>query len=289
MSCNASWLPAVLALNAAFLFGLGIQFSRLGLSHLDSRSGTLIQIGTATGIYWLVSPWFVESWFWFQPAIILLAAIGIFRPFISGNLAMVGTKILGPTISSTMSSTSPLFGLALGVWVLGEDLGWQGALGTLAVMAGVAALSARGRINRDWPLWALMLPVAAAFLRVFAQLLAKIGLETIPSPFFVGLIGYSVSFGFALALHLAAKERPALRTAGTQWFVFSGLSYGLAIFSVNTALSCGDLILVAPIIASQPVFSLLLGRFLFQETQIDRRAIIAIALVVPGVLMIALR
>jgi DME family drug/metabolite transporter len=288
-SCAGGVYPAILALNAAFLFGLGIQFSRLGLPYTNSRTGTLIQIGTATSIYWIVSPLFVEQWFWFEPVIILLASIGLFRPFISGNLAMVGTKILGPTVSSTMSSTSPLFGLLLGVLILGEALSWQVATGTLGVMAGVVVLSARGRISRNWPLWALLFPVAAAFLRVFAQLLAKIGMETIPSPFFVGLVGYTVSLAMALALHFGRHDSGPVRTPGLKWLMLAGVCYGLAILSVNTSLACGDLILVTPIIACQPVFSLLLGRFIFRETEIDRRAMIAVALVVPGVILITLR
>ena len=35
---------------------------------------------------------------------------------------MAGTKHLGPTISSTLASTAPLFGLGFGALVLGEEL-----------------------------------------------------------------------------------------------------------------------------------------------------------------------
>ena len=46
--CANPVTPVVLALTAAFLFALGIQFTRKGLRHTDPRSGTLISIGTAT-------------------------------------------------------------------------------------------------------------------------------------------------------------------------------------------------------------------------------------------------
>ena len=90
---------------------------------------------------------------------------------------MAGTKRLGPTISSTLSSTSPLFGLAFGALLLGELISERVLWGTGLVILGVAVLSSRGSMNRDWPLWALLLPVAAGALRVLAQALAKIGIE----------------------------------------------------------------------------------------------------------------
>ena len=37
---------------------------------------------------------------------------------------------------------------------------------------------------------ALLLPVGAALLRSFAHVFAKIGMEAIPSPFFVALVAY---------------------------------------------------------------------------------------------------
>ena len=144
-------------------------------------------------------------------------------------------------------------------------------------------------MNRGWPLWALLLPVGAAFLRVLAQAFAKIGMESIPSPFFVGLVGYSVSFVLALLTNARRDEPGPVRSPGFKWLVLAGLCYALAIGCLNTALSCGDLVVVAPVAACQPFFSLLLGRFIFGESEIDRRTVAAVALVVPGVILVMLR
>ncbi len=208
MSCGAGPWPVALALAAAFLFGLGIQLTRPGLRHTDSRTAALIQIGTACAVYWLASPAFLQRWYWLEPAIALLAAIGLFRPFISANLA---------------------------------------------------------------------------------QMLAKIGMESIPSPFFVGLVGYSVSFALALATQRGRQDAGPVRSPGLPWLMLAGLCYALAILALNSALVCGDLVAVSPIVACQPFFSLLLGRLLFREAQIDARVMVAVALVVPGVVLVILR
>lgn len=288
-SCSNPVIPVVLALGAAFLFALGIQFTRKGLRYTDSRTGTLISIGTATLLYWLVSPWLLESHYWLSPAIALFAAIGLFRPFLSSNLSMAGTQRLGATISSTLASTAPLFGVALGVLLLGEYLGPDIAFGTAAIVAGVVVLSWRNDVSRDWPWWALLLPIGAALIRSVAQAFAKLGMESLPSPYFVGLIGYSVSFVVAAADHRwRGAAMIVVINRGCGWLALTGLSYGFAILSLNSALNCGRLSVVAPIVACSPLFTLLLGVSLFRERAVTRRVVLAVLLVVPGVALISM-
>lgn len=276
---------------AALLFATGIQLARLGLEHTDTPTATLTQIGAATMIYWVAAPVFVEARYWLSPAVFLLAAIGLFRPFLSASLSLAGTRLLGPTISSTLSSTAPLFGVALGYLALGETLTAPVLIGAGGIMAGVACLSWKGDVQRAWPLWALALPVGAALLRTLAQMFAKIGMEDIPSPFFVGLVGYSVSLAIAiLTTWRRVRRSPApLWTPGSKWLVCTGFCYGVAILSLNTALLCGDLVVVSPIAACAPFFSLLLGWLAFRERAINRRVVLAVALVVPSVAIIAFK
>lgn len=287
--CGNSAAPVVLALTAAFLFALGIQFTRKGLAYTDPRTGTLISIGTAALLYWAVSPWLLERHYWLSPAVALFAAIGLFRPFLSSNLSMAGTKYLGATISSTLSSTSPLFGVALGVLLLGEHFGLDIAMGTAAIVAGVVLLGLRGDVSRGWPWWALALPIGAALLRSVAQAFAKVGMESLPSPYFVGLVGYSVSFLVAVIDHRRRSHTlESVIKRGCAWFALTGLSYGFAILALNNALNCGRLSVVAPIIACAPLFTLLLGFTLFRERALTPRVVLAVLLVVPGVVLIGM-
>jgi len=202
---------------------------------------------------------------------------------------MAGTQYLGATISSTLASTAPLFGVALGVLVLGEHLSLDIAFGTAAIVAGVVVLSWRSQVSRAWPWWALLLPIGAALLRSVAQAFAKLGMESLPSPYFVGLVGYSVSFVVAAADHHwrgAALAR--VISPGCAWLVLTGLSYGFAILSLNSALNCGRLSVVAPIVACSPLFTLLLGVSLFREQALSARVLLAVLLVVPGVVLISM-
>ena len=286
-----SLLPVVLALLAAVLFAFGNQCSRVAMRYTDSQTATLFQIGVSTTLYWLISPFYLEMSFWSSPVLPLLAGIGLMRPLISANLGMAGTRILGPTISSTLASTAPLFGVALGVVLLAETLSWEIALGTAGIVFAVAILSWRRASSRTWPLIALLLPISAAMIRSLAHALAKIGLEVLPSPFFVALVAYTVSFPIALANDIRIRRNKPRRLSITslKWLVITGLIYAVSVLVMNTALMSGRLIVVSPIVACSPLFTLLLGRFVFREKSLNRKVTIAVLLVVPSVILIGLR
>ena len=280
--------PVLLALTAAWLFAFGQHFARIALRHTDSQTAVLFHIGTSSLLFWLLSPFYLESHYWSSPAVALFAAIGLFRPFISANLGMLGIRHLGPTIASTLAATSPLFGLALGFLVLAEALSIEVAVGALGVSIGVAVLSWRGEALRNWPLYALLFPIGAAFLRALGHAIVKIGFVTLPDPFFAALVAHNVSLLLALLNRRRGRrrQRPIPRAA-LPWLILTGLVLGIAVLVLNHALLTGRLVVVAPILACAPLFTLLLGKVLFREETLDRRVAIAVLIVVPSVALIS--
>ena len=284
-------LPVLLSLAAAVLFAFGYQISRLALRYVDSQTAVFWQIGVSVSIYWLAAPFYMEAWYWTASVLPLLVVLGCFRPLLSANLGMAGTRILGPTISATLSATSPLFGVVLGVLLLAEVLSWEIAVGTVGIVAGVILISSHGPTSRTWPLVALLLPIGAAFVRSLSHAFSKIALEEIPSPFFVALVTYSVSFVLALA-NQVRSGRSAFRAVapeGVKWLLVTGAIFGTSVLVLNMALMHGRLIVVAPIVACSPLFTLLLGAAVFREDAITRRVVLAVLIVVPCVALIGVR
>ena len=283
--------PVLLSLAAAILFAFGHQFSRIALRFVDSQTAVLWQIGISVSIYWLAAPFYMEAWYWTASVLPLLVLLGCFRPLLSANLGMAGTRILGPTISATLSAISPLFGIALGVMLLAEALSWEIAVGSIGIVAGVILISSRGRSSRSWPLVALLLPIGAALVRSLSHAFSKIALEEIPSPFFVALVTYSVSFVLALA-NQARTGRPAVTAVapeGVKWLLATSTIFGTSVLVLNMALMHGRLIVVAPIVACAPLFTLLLGAAVFREDAITRRVVFAVLIVAPSVALIGIR
>lgn len=282
----------VLALLAALLFSLGNQTSRRALNYANPPRVTMYQIGVSLAIYLMAAPFYFKAAYWLSPAIFFLVIAGCIRPLISANLGTMGTRILGPTISSTVGACGPILGVTLGVVFLAEPLHWQTAAGTAGIVFSIVVLSWRGQSKPDWPLWALLFPVGAALIRAASHALAKVGLEYIPSPIFVALVAYLVSFPLAFLYHrhrAGYEPIPPMPRQGLAWVMASGTMYGVAVLMLNTALLWSDLVVVSPLIACTPFFTLVLGIWVFREAQVDRRTVIAVLLVVPSVMLIGLR
>ncbi len=287
MNLSGDLSTALLAILSAFLFALSMQIQNIGLQSSDARTATLVSIVSTTAVYWLAAPLFVQSSYWLTTGTLLFAMIGIFRPALSAALAMNGIKILGPSLTSGLAATNPLFAAAFAIILLGEDITLPIAIGTCAVVAGVAAASLkRGGVKRGWPLWAIFLPLAAAFFRALGHPFAMIGMETVPSPLYVGLISYTVSSVVAITAYKAEGRKIPVLTKGYRWFAVAGVINALSIYSLNTALQGGQLLTVAPIVACSPIFTIALGYFVFKRETITWQTLLTVALVIPGVIMI---
>ena len=165
-------LPALLALLAASLFAVSVQFTNLGLKHAEPMAGATIHITTTAVIYWLMAPIYLDPAWFLTSATLIFAFVGIFRPFISSNLSINGVRFLGPTLSSALASTSPLWGAFFGIVFLSEIATWPIALGIGAIAGGLLSQTLRrhDKLVSGWPLWALLLPLGAAFFRSLGHL-----------------------------------------------------------------------------------------------------------------------
>lgn len=285
-----SFFPVLLSLLSAFLFALGAQFQSLGLVHMDSRSGAAITISTSAMLYLLVSPFFLNLEYLLEPAILIFVLVGLFRPAVSANLALAGLKFLGPTLSSTLTSTAPLFAVGLGIIFLDEVLNFSIAIGTLVIVLAIMMLAKKDRkISSGWPLWALALPIGAAAIRALAHVLTKVGMEEIPDAYLAGLIGFVVSAIVTLIIHKSRRVSStiSLKNPGTKWFIGASACFSLAVLSLNTALYNGQVIQVIPIVAASPIFTLLLSIGIFRQEVITKRIVLAVFMVVPAVMLIA--
>jgi len=285
-------LPSyVLALIASFLYALGSQFQHVGIHTIEPRLGTMLSIGASAGIYWLLAPFYLNVENFLIPAMLIFVALGFVRPALSANLSVAAIRYIGPTLTETLSATTPLFGAIFGIFILGEILTWQIALGTGGIILSILALTRQDKkVPSTWPLWALALPIGAAVIRSVGHGFSKIGMEDIPDPYFAGLVAMTVSFLLTAGLHIRKGERTKIsfQQSGIYWFMASGAIFCLATFLLNVALLNGDIITIIPIVSASPVFTMLLSIFIFRRETINLRVLLAVAIVMPSVVLIAL-
>src|SRR6185436_4258965 len=155
---------------------------------MNSLAGAKVSIPSAMVVLWLFTPLYDWSG-WQVQAAGVFALVGLFYPAAVTLLVFAANRRLGPTVTGTIGSTTPLFAVLGAALFLGEALGAREVVATAVIVAGTMALStsAAGSVPGGRPHAALALPWAAAALRALAQVFAKAGLTLWPNPFTAAL------------------------------------------------------------------------------------------------------
>jgi drug/metabolite transporter (DMT)-like permease len=202
-------------------------------------------------------------------------------------LTFAANRRLGPTVTGTVGSTAPLFAVLGAALFLDEALGLRELSATALIVLGSVALSRPG--GADAPKrqqGALWLPWSAAALRALAQVLSKAGLALWPNPFAAALVGYTLSSAVVWATALGRRTRPEFNRHGAAWFAVTGILNGVAVLCLYRALSTGAIVLVSPIVATYPLFTLMLSALVLREERMSGMLITGVALTVAGVIVL---
>lgn len=268
-------MAIALAALSALCFAAGLLTARVGLRMLDARSGAAISVPTAALLFLLLAPFTIDAGGIDTRAVLLFAAVGVFFPALVTLLTFRSNLLLGPTITSAVAGTSPLFAILAAAVVLGEQVPARAAVAALGVVAGIALLSWRrtalpGAIAGTALVW----PVAGAVVRGVAQVGAKAGLMLWASPFAACLIGYVMSSATVIAADRLRRARPGRPTrASLAWFAATGLLNGLAVLAMYTALGAAPVWVVAPIVASYPLATAILGAVFLHDEKPSPQAV----------------
>src|SRR5215472_1636506 len=130
--------------------------------------------------------------------------------------------------------------------------------------------------------------MAAAAIRGAVQPVIKLGLEHWPSPIAAVVIGYTISSAVLIFAAFVRNRKPVRRfdPRGVLWFAAVGLCNGLAVLSLYAALGRGPVTLVAPLVASYPLVTLLLSFVFLKHEHIGPQLVAAVAVIVSGVVLL---
>jgi drug/metabolite transporter (DMT)-like permease len=261
------------AILGSLCFGVALVTGRIGLRTLDARSGAAISIPSATVLLFIAAPFAFDAEGFTLLAALIFAAVGLFFPALVTILTFRSNEQLGPTITGAVSGTAPLFALLAAGLLLGEQISAQATLGCLAIVAGVAVLSWRqDAVRPGYSGRALLWPVCGAVVRGLAQAGARAGLVLWPSPFSASLLGYTVSSAVVLGTsRVGRSKRPPLTKHGARWFALTGALNGGAVLLMYGALSVAPVALVAPIVATYPLVTVLTSALVLREEPVTLR------------------
>jgi drug/metabolite transporter (DMT)-like permease len=278
--------PALLALLAAACLGGALVVVHFGLRYVTSHAGARIGLTTTFVVFLLLSPALLDLSVWHAAAAAIFALVGLFYPAAVTVLTYQSNRLIGPTLTGTISSTTPLFATALAVLFLGERLTAAIAAGGCIVVAALVIMAWRPGTRLSLG-WRIALPLSSAALRGLAQALSKLGLTLWPNPYAATLICYGVSTAAIWSVpHTSTRGPPGRWGLAFPWFATAGTLNGVGLLLLNHALQTGRLSIVAPIVALYPLFTMLFSAVFIRTEALTGRVIGAALLAVMGVVLL---
>jgi uncharacterized membrane protein len=283
--------PEAIALLAAISYALFTVYGWFGLQYSTPLVATLISLCVRTVTLWAAVfltggiPDFLFS------ALLVFIILGILQSATS-LLTFVGLHKIGTSRSQPLRNTYPLWSAGLAITLMHEHAGWIILGGTCLVVAGVVLISWKPDVappNYRW--WHIFYSLGAGVLAGIAFPLRRYGLTITNEPVFFAAVVAVVSLLGAIPYLLLARD-----TRGSIWhpkgllhFAASGFFEALGALLSLIALSTGRVVVVSPIVATTPLWNLLIAIvFLRGREEINLRTIAGTVCVVAGCVAIAL-
>ncbi|PYM14728.1 MAG: hypothetical protein DMD81_17040 [Candidatus Rokuibacteriota bacterium] len=281
--------PALYALAAAFAFAVASIVLKRAFEYARPQMAAVFSVTFTTIFVWAVAVATeplsaVLTW-----RILPFVAAGLVAPGLARLLYYLGVHTIGVSRATTLVATQPLVAVGLAVLVLGERPGSRVILGAVAVVAGSALLSARGRDERPWQRRHLVFPFLAAFGFAFRDVISRYGFHNFDNPVMASAVATATSvvvmWSFA-ALGGAGRtlpDGPVFRL-----FALAGACEGVAYLLMWRALATGQVSVVSPLVHSQPLFTIVLALIFLRDLErVTWRIVLASALIIAGIALIA--
>lgn len=229
-------------------------------------------------------------------AFLLFILAGIFSPALVRWLYFISLDRIGPSMSSSILSTGPVFTAVIATVFLKEKATLNVALGIILIIGGI--ITFERDIHIDGKLTVrrkqdLIFALLAAFLVGLAIVIRKMGLNILDEPLFGVTVGFTTSLVFYTIMCLAFKGMRAaisLNRKNTLYLCGAGVFLTAGWLTLFYALSYGDAIIVAPLASLHPVMVLGWSYLFFKDMEkITFKTVLGIILVLIGVLLITLR
>jgi drug/metabolite transporter (DMT)-like permease len=274
---------------AALCFSIAHILIRRGLVESNAMTGSFISLSMSALVLWLLLPFFVSFRTLWNPAILIFVAAGIFAPGIGRTLSYVGIEKIGVARSVPIANSSPIFASVFAVVFLAEVWVLQNIAGTLLVISGVVVLSMARPPTGEWRRSDVVYPIIGAMAFGASSILRKAGLSLVEYPLLAAAVtaATAATFSFVLLQIKGGKQAFKLTRKSAKWLFSAGVFNTAAMLSVFYALSHGRVVIVDPLVSSNPVLTLLLTSIFLRDVEaLSRRVIFGALLTVAGTVLV---
>ncbi len=284
-------------------FGSATIFARVGMQRAGPLPVTFYSLCFSFAASGILAVIFAFPDFITLPLIVLAwcLMLGAFN-FLGGrNLSYLAVGRIGAARAGAIVGTSAVFASILAITITGERPHWLVLAGTAVVVAGLATALGKNVMNSDGGPGADRRTASIGYLLAFGaaccygttNVVVKQLTIDYASPLVVATI--SLFFGVLLVAPVAARQAASSLKEVRQmpgFMVFAALSGLAAAVGVNCtyfALQQAPVVVVAPIVSANPLFTLLLASlFLSRQENVNRWLVMGIAITVAGVSLVVL-
>lgn len=287
-------IPAELyALTNAFLFALHNLLTKKALRYSNPATAVISSLLINIVFLWAVSLLFVPLDALTSSAILIFVGVGFFQPGLTRLLSYKGIDALGVAITDPIRATTPLFSAIMAIIFLGEQITLPIVAATVMIIAGITLLSWRGgSMKLTGSAVYLWYPIAASALAGATQVVRKFGMAAVPHPFLAAAVTATSSLVVSIVTLWYVEKTTETWKMNRQcfwWFLAAGVTISLGMVCIYYALDLGKVSVVIPISSTGPFFSLLLAAtFLRDVERVTSRIVVSAAMIVGGVLVLAL-
>ena len=281
----------VTALLASISFALFAVYGWLGLRHSTPLTATVVSLAARTITLGIAVVLFGGVPGFAKRALVVFIILGLMQTVIS-LLTFMGLQKIGTSRSQPLRNSYPLWSTVIAIALMGERAGAAVLLGTLLVVAGVVMISWKPEVappSYRW--WHVVYSMVAGLLAGVAFPLRRYGLTITNEPVFFSFVVAIVSLLGAIPYTLwTGGERKLIwhRRAVIDFFL-SGFFEALGALLTLIALTTGRVVIVSPIVATTPLFSLMISLiFLRGKERITTVTVLGTMAVVVGTIAIAL-
>jgi uncharacterized membrane protein len=274
---------------AALCFSIAHILIRRGLVQSNAMTGSFISLSMSAAVLWLLFPFFAPLSALWTPASLIFVVAGFFAPGIGRTLSYVGIEKIGVARSVPIANSSPIFASIFAVIFLAEVWVPQNIVGTLLVISGTIVLSMAKPAKGEWRKLDVIYPLVGAMAFGASAILRKAGLDYIGIPVMAAAVtaGSAAVFSFILLQIRGGKVAFKLTRTSAAWLFSAGLINTAAMLSVFYALSHGKVVIVEPLVSSNPVLTLLFTAIFLRDLEaVNLRVIIGALLTVAGTILV---
>ncbi len=275
---------------AAFSFAVSHILIRRGLAESTPLAGFAVSIVISALTLWAMAAATLPLAAFWTHAIWYFAVGGLFASGLGRWLVYVSIGRLGVARSIPVVSTTPMFASILAVLIVGEHWTLYAFFGTVCIISGVIVISRTHEQKAEWRRLDFIFPILAALSFSFSASVRKLGFFIDNLPLMASCVNATTGLVLAVLLVYGQGGPRKVLTMSRPvfwWFVAAGIGNTTGMLANFYALSVGDIVIVEPLISTNPVLTVVLTAIFLRDVEtVNMRVCLGVAFTFVGTLLL---